>query len=129
MIKKWNQYNEEMGWPWKKQEDQLPPDLKPKGFTTVEPVGGQLKGVSDVKAEIPKKNPLVDDRIDKLILQEISDRLYGPDSEAYVAAIQELNKKFRKANVLVGTQMSNQEFKRREEERQAKEREIINKFK
>jgi hypothetical protein len=129
MIKNWNQYNEETSWPWQK-ETELSDDLKPRGIKTeVRPEGGQLRGVSDIRPSAPEKNPLVDDKIDKLFLQEISDRLYGPDSEAYVAAIQELNKKYRKANVLVGTQLSNQESRQREEERIRKEQELIRKFK
>jgi hypothetical protein len=128
MIKNWNQYNEESSWPWKK-ETELSSDLKPKGVRSiVQPDGGQLRGVSQVKPEPPQKNPLVDDKIDKLFLQEISDRLYGPDSEAYIAEIQELNKKYRKANVLVGTQLSNQESRQREEERLRRQEEIMKKF-
>jgi len=71
-------------------------DLTPKGFrSVVHPTGGQLRDVSKVKASPIEKNPLVDRRIDLDIMQEISDRLYGPDSEEYLKAILELNEKFR----------------------------------
>lgn len=34
-------------------------------------------------------------KVDPYFLQEISDRLYGPDSEEYIHALKELNSKFR----------------------------------
>ena len=128
MIKKFNEYNEAINWPWKSQSQELPDDLKPKGFTTVKPEGGQLRGVSDVKVEPIQKNPLVDDRVDKLFLQEISDRLYGPESEEYIAALKELNVKFKRANVLVGHQLKNKESEERERLRIEAEKELANKF-
>lgn len=100
-------------------------DLTPKGFkSVVQPVGGQLRGVSDVKAAPPEKNPLVDRRIDLDIMQEISDRLYGPDSEEYLKAILELNEKFRKRGGKYGGQFydSSIEAKRKEREQEINKR-------
>lgn len=128
MIKKWNQYNEEISWPFKSKEDK-PSDITPKGIkSTVHPEGGQLTSHSDVKVNQPQKNPLVDDRVDKSLIQDISDRLYGPDSEEYIAALKELNSKFRRANVLVGHQMRNQDTEERERRRIEAERELANRF-
>jgi|688.fasta_scaffold487433_2 hypothetical protein len=33
--------------------------------------------------------------VDKYFIQEISDRLYGPESDNYIDALKELNKKFK----------------------------------
>ncbi len=127
MIKKWNEYNEEVSWPWKREEK--PSDITPKGImSTVHPEGGKLTSYSDVKVNAPQKNPLVDDKVDKSLIQEISDRLYGPDSDEYIAAIKELNSKFRRANVLVGHQMRNQDTVERERRRVEAERELANKY-
>jgi hypothetical protein len=127
MIKKWNEYNEEVSWFSKKEEK--PSDITPKGImSTVYPEGGKLTSYSDVKVNPPQKNPLVDDKVDKSLIQEISDRLYGPDSEEYIAAIKELNSKFRRANVLVGHQMRNQDTVEREKRRAEAERELANKY-
>jgi hypothetical protein len=73
-------------------------DLKPKGFKTVErPSEEQLKK----GLEEPQK---VEYRVDKYFIQEISDRLYGPDSEEYVKALKELNKKFTPRSGRFGSQ-------------------------
>ena len=128
MIKKWNQYNEEISWPFKSKEDKVS-DITPRGIkSTVHPEGGQLTSYSDVKVDPPQKNPLVDDRVDKSFLQEISDRLYGPESEEYIAALKELNAKFKRANVLVGHQLKNKESEEKERLRAEAEREIANRF-
>jgi hypothetical protein len=59
-------------------------------------------------------------RIDTLFIQEISDRLFGPDSECYMKAIKELNVKFRpregrKANQFYDPSISG-ERRRKEDE-------------
>lgn len=79
----------------KKEESE---DLKPKGFKTVErPSEEQLKK----GLEEPKR---VEYRVDKYFIQEISDRLYGPDAEEYVKALIELNKNFRPRTGRFGSQ-------------------------
>jgi hypothetical protein len=47
------------------------------------------------KDEMKRSSEMYSQKVDPYFLQEISDRLYGPDSEAYVEAIKQLNMKFR----------------------------------
>jgi hypothetical protein len=47
------------------------------------------------REEFNKSKSSTEKRVDPYFLQEISDRLFGPDSEEYTNAIIELNKKFR----------------------------------
>ncbi len=125
MIKKWNEYNESFfGFGKKEETSDLTPD-KLSAKKTVYP-DQQLRSVSDVQSSVKAKNPLVDARIDNSILQEISDRLYGPDSEEYIKAILDLNQKFRKREGKYGNQFYDPNI---DAKRRAKEQEIINKFK
>jgi hypothetical protein len=75
---------------------------------------------------IKKFNEEFDSRIDSSIMQEISDRLYGPDSESYLNAIKELNKTHRKREGRVGSEFFDPEIVRKRRER---EKELISKFK
>jgi hypothetical protein len=75
---------------------------------------------------IKKFNEEWESRIDSDIIQEISDRLYGPDGEAYLNDIKELNKKYRKREGKVGSEFFDPEIINKRRER---EREIINRFK
>jgi hypothetical protein len=77
-------------------------------------------------SNIKKFNEEWDNRIDSLFLQEISDRLYGPDSESYMAAIKELNKTHRKREGRVGAEFFDSEIERK---RKAREKDIVNQFK
>lgn len=123
-------FNEGLNWPWKK--DEKPSDLTQNlgASKTVLPEGGQLRGVSDVKASPPQKNPLVDYKIDPLFVQEISDRLYGPDWKEYSERIKELNHKFdadgySKREGKVAPEFLDPQI---EEERLKRQQEIIKKF-
>jgi len=127
MIKKWNQYNEDAGWPWKKKEQESDLTKNLGASRTVYPES-QLRVVSDVTVDEPKINPLVDDKIDKLFIQEISNRLYGPDSVEYVKALKELNAKFKSADVLVGSQLRNKESEQREILRSEAERTLADRY-
>lgn len=131
MIKNWNQYNEDAGWPWKKKETDSDLTKNLGASKTVQPEGGQLRGVSDVKAEAPKPNPLVDYKIDPLFVQEISDRLYGPDWKVYSERIKELNDKFDRDGYAKREGKTAPEFLQPEieEERLRRQQEIIKKFK
>lgn len=99
-------------------------DLTPKGFKSTVYPDKQLRSVSDVKASPQQRNPLVDRKVDLEIMQEISDRLYGPDSEEYIKAISELNSKFRKREGKYGNQFLDPsiEAKRKEREREINQR-------
>ena len=65
-------------------------------------------------------------RIDKLFIQEISDRIYGTDSESYIAAIKELNKTHRRREGRVGSELFDDEIIKKRRER---EKELVKKFK
>jgi hypothetical protein len=54
-------------------------------------------GLSEEELEELKRNRISNQetRVDAYFMQEISDRLFGPDSEGYMQAIKELNLKFR----------------------------------
>ena len=91
MIKNWDKFNE--GWFSKKEDESN--DITPKGIMTStgrptpeedERIGKDLDNLKSKKLE-PK--------VDSDFLQEVSDRLYGPDSDEYVKALKELNASFR----------------------------------
>lgn len=77
-------FNEEISIFGKKERDSS--DLDPKGFKTI-PRPTTDAVMKDIK---PPKT-----KVDAYLLQEISDRLFGPDAEQYIDAIIELNKTFR----------------------------------
>jgi hypothetical protein len=113
---------EDVSWPWSKKEQ--PSDITPRGVKSTVYPDEQLKSVSDVKALPQQRNPLVDRKIDLDVMQEISDRLYGPDSEEYLKAILDLNSKFRKRSGKHGNQFLDPsiEAKRKEREREINQR-------
>jgi hypothetical protein len=85
----------------RKFNEEISDDLKPKGFRTVErPTEEDL-----AKAPAHLKSSR---KVDSYFIQEISDRLYGPDSEEYMKAITELNKNFRPRGGRFGSQFSDQ---------------------
>ena len=77
-------------------------------------------------SNIKKFNEEWDSRIDNLFIREISDRLYGPYSESYMAAIKELNKTHRMREGRVGSEFYDSEI---DQKRKAREKEIVNRFK
>lgn len=79
----------------KKKEEES--DLQPKGFKTIERPEWSYE-----KPEI--KTGGIENKIDPYFIQEISDRLYGPDSEEYVKEITEINKKYRPRGGRFGSQ-------------------------
>ena len=69
-------------------------DTKPRGVKyTIERLS-ESEFVSIQNHKDSMKNHMID-KVDKMVLQEISDRLYGPQSEDYVKALLELNKSFK----------------------------------
>lgn len=83
----------------RKFNEEISDDLKPKGFRTTErPTEEDL-----AKAPDHLKSSR---RVDSYFIQEISDRLYGPDSEEYMKAIAELNNNFRPRSGRYGSQFS-----------------------
>jgi hypothetical protein len=76
-----------------KKEDQSN-DISPKGMmsSTGRPSEQDIK---KGKIDIDKLSKKIEARIDSSFIQEISDRLYGPDSEEYIKALTELNKSFK----------------------------------
>lgn len=68
------------------KKDDLSDDLKPRGIRS-------STGRLDWSQESPKvKSGNIEQRVDPYFIQEISDRLYGPDSEEYIKALKELHK-------------------------------------
>jgi hypothetical protein len=90
-IKKFNE-----SWFSKKSEE-----IKPMGVrSTIPRPETEVVRLSDEelrkqREEFNKSKSSTEKRVDPYFLQEISDRLFGPDSEEYTNAIIELNKKFR----------------------------------
>jgi hypothetical protein len=56
------------------------------------PIDGDIVSVQKQTSDM--KKPIIN-KVDKMFLQEISDRLYGPDSDGYIEALSELNKLFK----------------------------------
>ena len=81
----------------RKFNEEISDDLKPKGFRTVE-------RPTEEDIEKMPKHMKSSHKVDSYFIQEISDRLYGPDSEEYMKAIAELNKKFRPRGGRFGSQ-------------------------
>lgn len=120
MIKDWINFNE--GWFSKKEDESN--DLTPKGFksSTVRPTDVDIaKGQQDI--ERLKSHVL--SKVDPSFLQEISDRLYGPDSESYIEALKELNLKFRKREGRYGNQLYDPYFQQRSSEEEKKINQLI----
>jgi hypothetical protein len=75
-------------------------ELKPMGVITTVPRKEEAPNrlspeeLNKIKDDFSKKK-IEDPRIDVYFIQEVSDRLYGPDSDDYIEALKELNKKYR----------------------------------
>jgi hypothetical protein len=63
--------------------------------TSVPPERNVGKSLTPEEISSFPKEVASDKKIDTYFMQEISDRLYGPDSKEYVEALRELNKKFK----------------------------------
>jgi len=78
-----------------------PEELKPMGVRTTVPRPEQeVNKLSDdelekIKKDFDNKKKSHEPRVNPYFLQDVSDRLYGPDSEEYIEALKELNLRFR----------------------------------
>jgi len=99
MIKNWDKFNE--GWFSKKKEEN---DLTPKGLksSTGRPTPEETERI---QKDLDKLSVKVGPKVDSDFMQEISDRLYGPDSEEYIKALKELNVSFRPRQGRYGSQL------------------------
>lgn len=115
-MKHISKFNE--SWFDKKKEDESS-DLIPKGVksSTVRPSSEESERLQKVLDRTKSK---VESKVDNTFLQEISDRLYGPDSDEYINAIKELNLKYKSREGRAGSQFFNtsisDENRRREQE-------------
>ena len=93
-IKKFNE-----SWFSKKDKTKETSDITPRGVsrTSMPDQRNTSSGLSEEELEELKRNRISNQetRVDAYFMQEISDRLFGPDSEGYIQAIKELNLKFR----------------------------------
>jgi hypothetical protein len=74
-------------------------DIKPMGVLRTidrpnQPVSRISKEQMD-KLKVETEKRVSNRKVDPYFLQEISDRLYGPESKEYIDALIELNKKFK----------------------------------
>ena len=76
----------------KKEEEST--DITPKGMMSSTGRPSQ-EDIQKGKEDIDRLSKKVEARVDSSFIQEISDRLYGPDSEEYIKALTELNKSFK----------------------------------
>ena len=81
---------------FRKNKKELTGDTVPKGVarTLPRPTEEDLKKIKEDVDKLKNSRPNTP-KVDTFFLQEISDRLYGPDSEAYVEALKKLNVEFR----------------------------------
>jgi len=79
---------------FRKKSKELTGDIVPRGvrYTLERPTEADVLAMKNQVDVLKKPLP---DRVNPLFVQDISDRLYGPDSEEYVKALSELNKSFR----------------------------------
>ena len=93
-IKKFNE-----SWFSKKDKTKETSDITPRGVsrTSMPDQRNTSSGLSEEELEELKRNRISNQetRVDAYFMQEISDRLFGPDAEGYIQAIKELNLKFK----------------------------------
>lgn len=119
MIKSWNKFNE--GWFDKKEKES---DLKPKGLMSS--TGRPSPEESErLQKDLDKLSTKIEPKVDSDFTQEISDRLYGPDSEEYIKALKELNMSFRPREGRYGSQLYDPSGL---EEATKRQKEVINKI-
>jgi hypothetical protein len=97
-MKNMKKFNE--SWFSKKSNPEEITDITPRGVsrTSMPAERNTSSGLSEEELEELKRNSSsskVETKVDTYFMQEISDRLFGPDSEGYIQAIKELNLKFR----------------------------------
>ena len=117
------------GWFTKKGEVDSSEPIK-GGFKTTVPrpeLGVNRLSDEDRKKQIDSfQSSKSESKVDVYFIQEISDRLYGPDSAEYIQAIKELNTKFRARTGKHGNQLYDDEFAKSYKD---KEKDIINSIK
>ena len=66
-------------------------DVKPMGikYTIERPSESDIDALQRQRENMKKP---ITNKVDKMILQDISDRLYGPDSDDYIKSLNKLNK-------------------------------------
>ena len=97
-MKNMKKFNE--SWFSKKSNPEEITDITPRGVsrTSMPAERNTSSGLSEEELEELKRNSSsskVETKVDTYFMQEISDRLFGPDSEGYIQAIKELNLKFK----------------------------------
>lgn len=91
-MKHINKFNESWFKKDKKEDDKS--DIIPTGVisSTGRPSEDDINKYKKARVFLDKP---IDHKVDKYFIQEVSDRLHGPDSEEYVKALKELNNKFK----------------------------------
>jgi hypothetical protein len=89
--------------------------VKPMGvITTVQRPEQAVNRLSDEQRKKMNdefiKNKEAEQKLSPYFIQEISDRLYGPDSDEYIKAINQLNSKFKPRNGRTGPQIYRDEI-------------------
>ncbi len=79
---------------FKKKSSVVDDDTRPRGvkYSLDRPTDADVRNMK-IQLDKIKSNPIRN--IDQKFLQDVSDRIYGPDSIEYVKALEELNKSFR----------------------------------
>lgn len=101
MIKNWKSFNEGL-FSSKKEKSPLSGSTPKLMSTTKRPSEEEIE---KYQKDLEKLKEPIEPKIDSDFLQEVSDRLYGPDSEEYVRALKELNDKFRPRRGKYGKQL------------------------
>lgn len=79
----------------KKEKEALVMERKIKAITTVDRPNDIINRLSDEDLSKLKEFKQIDRKVDPYFLQEIVDRICGPNSEEYKKAIIEVNNKFK----------------------------------
>jgi hypothetical protein len=96
-MKNMKKFNE--SWFSKKSKPEGISDITPRGVsrTSMPDQRNTSTGLSEEELEELKRtrSHKQESQVDAYFMQEISDRLFGPDAEGYIQAIKELNQKFK----------------------------------
>lgn len=96
-MKNMKKFNE--SWFSKKINPEGISDITPRGVsrTSMPDQRNTSTGLSEEELEELKRtrSHKQESQVDAYFMQEISDRLFGPDAEGYIQAIKELNQKFK----------------------------------
>lgn len=115
MIKNWKNFNESW-FSGKKEEPKKSSTLRLMS-STGRPTEEEIE---KIKKDVDSLSRKLEPKVDPDFLQEISDRLFGPDSDAYVEKLKEINPQFRKREGRTGREFydptSSEKFAEREKE-------------